>query len=324
MPNIVAFAEQKEGKLRKGAFETTCEARRLVDALGGGEVVAIVLGSGVTDAAAELGQYGADKVLVIDHADLGSYSNETYLNPLVAAVQSVSPYAVIFNSSAIGRELSPMLAAKLDVGVVADCTGIEVDGDNLVFTRPIFAGKAFAEVCLSSTPKVFSLRPNSVSVGTDNARTADVSAFEAEIPAPTCTITKVEESGSGKLDLTEAEIIVSGGRGMKGPENFNILEELAGEIGAVVGASRAVVDAGWRPHADQVGQTGKTVSPKLYIACGISGAIQHLAGMSSSKCIVAVNKDPEAPIFKVAHYGIVGDLFEVVPALTGLVKEKKG
>ncbi len=323
MPNIVAFAEQKDGKLRKGAYETTCEARRLVDALGGGEVVAVVLGSGVSNVEA-LGQHGADKVLVVDNEALASFSSETYLEPLAAAVQSVDAAAVIFNSSATGRELSPMLAARLDVGLAADCTEVAVEGSELVFTRPIFAGKAFAEVTLSGTPKIFSMRPNSVSVNTNSARSAAVSAFETEIPAAQCEVVKVEASGSSKVDLTEAEVIVSGGRGMKGPENFKLLEELADQIGAVVGASRAVVDAGWRPHSDQVGQTGKTVSPKLYIACGISGAIQHLAGMSSSKCIVAVNKDPEAPIFKVAHYGIVGDLFEVVPAMTGLVMEKKG
>lgn len=321
MPTFVAYAENKDGALRKGALEAVCEARRLADALGG-DVAAVMLGAN-TSAAAELGQYGADRVLTVENEALGNYSNDLYLAALEAAVKPLSPFAVVFSASSQGKELSPMLAAKLGAGLAADCTKIEVDGGDLVITRPIFAGKAYSTLKITSATRVLSLRPNSVSVHTAAARSASVSAVAVSLPTPKTKVLAVKAAGGGKVDLTEAETIVAGGRGLKGPEHFALLEELASEIGAVVGASRAVVDAGWRPHGDQIGQTGKTVSPKLYFAVGVSGAIQHLAGMSSSKCIVAVNKDAEAPIFKVAHYGIVGDLFEVVPALTQAIRARK-
>jgi electron transfer flavoprotein alpha subunit len=223
----------------------------------------------------------------------------------------------------MGRDLAPRVAARLGVGLAADCTAIEAEGGKLVATRPVYAGKAVQKVAFPKTPAIVSLRPKVfAALAGDGRAAATVEALNVEFdPAKArAQVVKVVASAAGKADLTEAEIIVSGGRGLKGPENFAMIEALAEALGATVGASRAVVDAGWRPHSDQVGQTGKTVSPKLYVAVAISGAIQHLAGMSSSRCIVAINKDPEAPIFKVADYGLVGDAFEVVPALTEAVK----
>src|SRR5262249_23681907 len=229
----------------------------------------------------------------------------------------------LFGASAIGKDLAPRVAARLGVGLATDCTALSADGGKLLATRPVFAGKANQKVAFAKVPAIASLRPKVFAPVSRNGNAAAVEplAFSWDAAASRAKVVGVKAAGGGKADLTESEIIVSGGRGLKGPENFRLIEELAEALGATVGASRAVVDAGWRPHSDQVGQTGKAVSPKLYVAVGISGAIQHLAGMSSSRCIVAINKDPEAPIFKVADYGLVGDLFEVVPALTRAVKE---
>jgi electron transfer flavoprotein alpha subunit len=243
---------------------------------------------------------------------------------VAAAVVRVKPALVLFPASAMGRDLAPRVAARLGVGLAADATALAIEGGRLIATRPVYAGKAIQRVAFPRTPAVASLRPKVfASAVPTSGRKAAVSPLEVPL-APGDARARVREvvaTAAGKLDLTEAEIIVSGGRGMKGPEHFDIIENLAAALGATVGASRAVVDAGWRPHGDQVGQTGKTVSPKLYVAVAISGAIQHLAGMSSSRCIVAINKEPEAPIFKVADYGVVGDAFEVVPALTEAVKQ---
>jgi electron transfer flavoprotein alpha subunit len=229
------------------------------------------------------------------------------------------------SATAMGKDLAPRVTGRLDMGLLSDVTGYTVEGGAIVFTRPIFSGKAFATLTpKSGKPFGVTLRPNVFPVG-DAAKTPEIVPLEHGVTSGDvkAVVEQILASEGGMLDVAEADVIISGGRGMKGPENYKILEELAGLLGAAVGASRAAVDAGWIDHAHQVGQTGKVVSPSLYIACGISGAIQHLAGMSSSKVIVAVNKDPEAPIFKVANYGIVGDLFEVVPLLTQAVKELK-
>ncbi len=262
-------------------------------------------------------------MLLATHPAFAHYDAAGCVAAVAAAIEKTQPSAVLFAASALGRDLAPRVAARCGVGLASDCTALTVDGGALVATRPVFAGKAIQKVGFARTPAMATLRPKVFAPGSGGGpATVEPLEFAYDAAASArAVVMEVAESSGGKVDLTESEIIVSGGRGLKGPENFPLVEQLADALGATVGTSRAVVDAGWRPHSDQVGQTGKTVSPKLYVAVGISGAIQHLAGMSSSRCIVAINKDPEAPIFKVADYGIVGDLFEVVPALTEAVKK---
>lgn len=313
---VIAFAEQRDGKFKKSAFEAVSEAARVAAQLGG-EAAAIVAGKGVEGIAAGLGAHGAARAIVADDAALERYNGDLYAKAVADIVKKEGAAVVFFSATALGKDLAPRVAARLDVGLAADITGTKVDGGKFMARRPVYAGKAYVTLELTRAPAVCSLRPNNFEVSSKNGATAAVEKAALDLPAAKSKVVEVKSSGAGaKPDLTEASIIVSGGRGMKGPENFVLLEKLADAIpGAVVGASRAVVDAGWRPHSDQVGQTGKTVSPNLYIACAISGAIQHLAGMRTSKCIVAINKDPEAPIFKVADYGIVGDVFQVAPVL---------
>jgi electron transfer flavoprotein alpha subunit len=320
---ILAFAEQREGKFKKSAFETTQAARNVADKLGA-ELVTLVVGNNVQDIASELGNYGATKVVVVQDARLQLYSTTAY-SKIVAEIAKREQTSVVFlPASQMGKDLAARVAVKLDAGIAADCTALKVENGTIIATRPIYAGKAFIDVNVSSPVKLFTLRPNvftaSQSAGSAAVETATVELNDADFKTK-ATAVKIAE---GRPDLTEAGIIVSGGRGMKAPEHFTMLEQLADVLGGAVGASRAVVDAGWRPHDEQVGQTGKTVSPSLYIACGISGAIQHLAGMSSSKCIVAINKDKDAPIFQVADYGIVGDVFEVLPKLNEACKAALG
>ncbi len=267
-----------------------------------------------------MSSYGADKVIIANDAKLAEYTTGAYTSVLNQLIRQEEPQAVLIGNTAIGKDLAPRLAQRLGVGLASDCTGMDYDANVLLtFKRPIYAGKAFAHVASNVRPILATIRPNTFPVATpDSSRQAEIVQAATQIdPADLRAIVKeVAIAASKRPELTEANIIVSGGRGMKGPENYNIIEELADSIGAAVGASRAAVDSGWKEHKFQVGQTGKTVAPTLYIACGISGAIQHLAGMGSSKFIVAVNKDPEANIFNVADYGIVGDLFEIVPLLT--------
>ena len=318
---ILAFIEQREGKVRPVSREVLGEATRLAAKLGG--PVVGVCAAAADPGLAAMGDAGAERVLLAKHEAFASYDAAGYARAVVAAVEAVKPSVLLFGASSIGKDLAPRVAARLGVGLATDCTALSADGGKLVATRPVFAGKANLKVAFPKVPAMVSLRPKVFAPVSKNGNTAAVEplAFSWDAAASRARVVRLAASGGGKVDLTESEIIVSGGRGLKGPENFKVIEELAEALGATVGASRAVVDAGWRPHSDQVGQTGKTVSPKLYVAVGISGAIQHLAGMSSSRCIVAINKDPEAPIFKVADYGLVGDLFEVVPALTRAVKE---
>jgi electron transfer flavoprotein alpha subunit len=321
---IWIIAEQREGELRKISFELTSEARRLADQLSQ-SVTAILLGSNIKQKAPELGKYGADKVIVADDSRLATYTTDAYVSVIAQLAQSGEPAIILLGASVQGKDLSGRLAARLGVGMVQDCVAFSLENGNLVAKRPIYAGKAYATVTFKdSVPQIATARPNVLELNEpDGSKSAEVVDAEFNLDdsqLKTKVVEIIQEEGA-KVDLTEAERIVSGGRGMKGPENYNILEELADIIDATVGASRSAVDSGWRPHSDQVGQTGKVVSPNLYIACGISGAIQHLAGMSTSKCIVAINKDPEAPIFQKADYGIVGDLFEVVPALSEEIKK---
>jgi electron transfer flavoprotein alpha subunit len=312
---VLAIAEQRNGTFRKATYEVVSEGRRMADQLGG-DLLVVSLGAGINGLSAELAHYGADKVLVGDNEIFKNYSPEGYTKTIVEAVKNVDPEIILLPASSFGKDLGPRLAAHLDVGLATDCIKLKLENGKLHAIRPMYASKILAEHQLVASPQMASLRPNNFPVlQPDNSKTAAVENIS--VPVSTgdlkAFVKEFVSGEGGKIELTEANIIVSGGRGMKGPENYQMLEDLADVLGAAVGASRSAVDAGWRPHSDQVGQT---VSPNLYIACGISGAIQHLAGMSSSKCIVAINKDSEAPIFQRADYGIVGDLFEVVPKLT--------
>lgn len=316
---VMIVAEQRDGALRKISLELASTARKLADQTGD-EVSAILLGSGIEGLAAELGKFGVDKVFVGDNAAMEPYITEAHAAVVAKVVKENDPAILLLGASVQGKDLSARVAAKLATGLATDCTEVKLDGGKLVCTRPMYAGKCFGEVISTATPAMASLRPN-VFPAAENAKAGAVVKVDAAVEAQKSKVLEVQKDTSGKVDLTEANVIVSGGRGMKGPEGFGILEELADVLKGTVGASRAAVDAGWKPQKDQVGQTGKVVSPNLYIACGISGAIQHLAGMSSSKCIVAINKDAEAPIFTKADYGVVDDLFKVVPELTAVCKK---
>ncbi len=322
MAGILVFIEQRDGNIRKGSLQALSEAKRQAAAKDW-PVAAVLPGSGVKGVAADLGAYGAQKVFVADDANLALYSGEGYAEVVAKASEQFGPDAIFFSATAMGRDLAPRAAAKLGVGGLADVTGLELEGDTLVARRPVYSGKAFAVVDTSGgKPQVIGLRPNvfAAEQGDGTAEVVELDGLSLSIRA---LVKELVAKGGGEMDVAEANIVVSGGRGMKGPENFEMLREFAHLMGGAVGASRAAVDAGWIEHAHQVGQTGKVVSPTLYIAIGISGAIQHLAGMGSSKFIVAVNKDPDAPIFKVADYGVVGDLFQVIPALVEEVKKIK-
>lgn len=314
-------AEQRYGAYRKISFELASTARKLADQLGE-EANAILVGSGIEGIASELGKYGINKVYVADNAVFEPYTTDAHAAAVAKIVKENDPSILLLGASTQGKDLSSRLVGKLATGMATDCVELQVVDGKLSAKRPMYAGKCYGEIMVSSFPQMASLRPNVFPV-VENAKTAEVIKFDAGIDAGQLKtkVLEIQKDTSGKVDLTEANIIVSGGRGMKGPEHYAILEELADLLGATVGASRAAVDAGWRPQKDQVGQTGKVVSPNLYIACGISGAIQHLAGMGSSKYIVAINKDPDAPIFARADYGIVDDLFKIVPELTKEVKK---
>ena len=321
MPNgILAIAEQRDGEFRKVTYEAVSEGRRLADELGT-ELTAVVLGSGIEAAAGDLGKYGADKVLVADSPVLADYLTDLYTNVMAGVIEKEVPTAVILGASTQGKDLAARLAARLNAGLAMDCVAVRNDGGSIIATRPLYGGKVLAEVALSGSPQMVALRPNAMAI-VESAKDGAVEKIEADPGESRLTFVE-KKLETEKVELTEADVIVSGGRGMGG-DDYSMIEALAALLGGAVGASRSAVDEGWRPHSDQVGQTGKVVSPNLYIACGISGAIQHLAGMSSSKVIVAVNKDPEAPIFSKADFGVVGDLFELVPLITEEVKKVKG
>jgi electron transfer flavoprotein alpha subunit len=323
MANVLVFAETRGTALRKVALEAVTAARAVADASGGGEVHAVVAGpSGVADAAQQLGAHGVDVVYVAEDAALSNYERESIAATVAERAKQGGYRAVLLGFSTQGRDLGPRIAAKLDAPIASDVTEISVAGDALTVKHPAYANKVIVTLALSGSPVVLSVRPGAYTAkeAPRSARTETIQ-LTADPSAARVVVKQVVEGAKGRPDLGEAPVIIAGGRGLKAAENFKLVEELADAFGnAAVGATRAVTDDGWRPHSDQIGQTGRQVSPQLYVAVGISGAIQHLAGMRTSKTIVAINKDKDAPIFKVADYGIVGDVLEVVPALSTAVK----
>lgn len=321
---VLVFAESSDRNFRKAAFEALTEGRRLADHLKV-NLCALAIGNGLKESAGELGKYGADRVFVADDSGLALFNPDYYRQIILDEIEKIGPSVVLLPATSSGKDLAPRLAIHLNTAVAADCTQLEIDGDRLIATRPAYAGKVLLKVKFLGKPSIATLRPNVFTAREANpTRNPSIEKIEFKPVASKMMVKEFVTHGAKKLDLTEASVIVSGGRGMGGPENYKILEELAGVMGGVVGASRASVDSGWRPHSDQVGQTGRTVSPTLYIAVGISGAIQHKVGMVNSKVIVAINKDPDAPIFGFADYGIVGDLFQIVPELSREMKEFYG
>lgn len=331
MNKILVYTESKENKFKNSAFEAVTEGRKLADILKA-EISYIAVNNAGEDELKKLGDYGAENIYHISLEELNKMYGEqiVYSHPAIAS--AISNFAnnngynvILLSATSFGKEIAPKIAIKTSSALITDCTGIEADSGSLTMKKPVYAGKSNAYLSISGEKYILTLRPNVFKPEKSDSNTAIVNAVDLQqlniTKADFSTVVKEISVTTGKLDVAEADRIVSGGRGLRGPENFHLIEELAEVIGAATGASRAVVDAGWRPHSEQVGQTGKTVSPNLYIACGISGAIQHLAGMSSSKCIVAINKDKDAPIFQSADYGIVGDVFEVLPALTNELRK---
>jgi electron transfer flavoprotein alpha subunit len=322
MSKILAYIETRNNKLKNAGFETASTAAKIAKELQCDAEV-ILIGDGVSGISGELVKYGVNKILIVEESKLANYSTTAYAKIFAEAAKLRNADILILSATAMGKDLGPRTAAKLDAGLAVDCTELHVENNSITATRPVYAGKANINVKITSPIKIFSIRPNVFgAVQSENNAKPEVERINITLSdTDFSSMVKEVTLAGGKIDVAEANIIVSGGRGLKAPENFHLVEELAQVLGAGVGSSRAVVDAGWRPHSEQVGQTGKTVSPNLYIACGISGAIQHLAGMSSSKCIVAINKDKDAPIFQIADYGIVGDVFEILPVLTGEFKK---
>lgn len=329
---ILAFVESKDGNFKNSAFEVVALANKIASE-SGSELIVMTIGSDIESQAKSLAEYGAKKLLITDLIELNGkssnsgfrYSPSSFSKVISEIAKTQKAKIIILSATSLGKDLTGRIAIRTGSAVFNDCTDINLSDGKITATRPVYAGKSLIDIKSNSENLVISLRPNvfkphktgetaidveRIDIGTLNLNESDFSAVVKEIIV-----------SNEKLDVAEADRIVSGGRGLRGPENFNLIENLAASIGGATGASRAVVDAGWRPHSEQVGQTGKTVSPSLYIACGISGAIQHLAGMSSSKCIVAINKDKDAPIFQIANYGIVGDVFEIIPALTDEFKK---
>lgn len=317
---ILIIAEQVEGQFRKVTFEILSAAQQLSGQIGG-DISAVVLGGSVAGMATELSTYGAADILVDEDAALADYTTDAYTNVLADVISQKAPALVLVGATTQGKDLAARLSARLNLALATDCVALSVDNGQVVATRPMYGGKILADVNLAGDTVIAAVRPNTITVNQASAN-GNVETLSVNVGEVKTQVTG-KQLETGKVDLTEADIVVSGGRGMGGSD-YTCLETLADLLGAAVGASRSAVDEGWRPATDQVGQTGKTVSPNLYIAAGISGAIQHLAGMSSSKVIVAINKDPEAPIFTKADYGVVGDLFEVIPALTEEIKKLKG
>jgi electron transfer flavoprotein alpha subunit len=318
---VLVLAEVKDGNLRNVSYEAIAAAKTVSE---GGEVVGVLLGESVRNLAEGLIHYGADRVVVVENDKLSNYSSDGFSQAFLGVVNEENPEAIIFGHTSLGKDLSPKIASKLDAGLISDVIDVEVAGDQVVFTRPIYSGKAFEKKIVTDGIIFATVRPNNIApLDKDESRSGDVSTLEVEIKDLRTIIKEVVRKTSEGVDLSEAKVVVAGGRGVKSADGFKPLQELADVLGGAVGASRGACDAGFCDYSLQIGQTGKVVTPDLYIACGISGAIQHLAGMSNSKVIVAINKDPEANIFKVADYGIVGDLFEVVPLLTEEFKKLK-
>jgi electron transfer flavoprotein alpha subunit len=317
--NILAVVEQRDGALRRSAAEVVTAARIIADGQGG-TVHALLIGPANTDVSA-LGAHGAETIFIASGERAADYEPDVHAATVAEHIRAGEYFAVVFGTSPQGRDLAPRVAAKLDVPLAGDATGLAVEGGELIVTRPVYAGRAFAKVVLEAEPRLVSVRANTFRPQ-ESAAAGTVQNIAVSDVEPRVRVRETKATESTKLDVGEAPIVVSGGRGLKGPEHWGLLEALRDALGpsAALGASRAVVDAGWRPHAEQVGQTGKTVSPQLYFAVGISGAMQHLAGMRSARTIVAINKDPDAPIFKVADYGVVGDAMEILPVLTEAIR----
>ena len=310
---VLVLAEVRAGSLRNVSFEAMSAAKRVSD---GGEIVAAVFGAGSAQYVSVLAHFGADKVVVVENSQLDQYTPDAYLQAFTQVVNSVNPDVIFTGHTAIGKDIAPIAAARLGLGLVSDVTDISLEGNEILFTRPIFSGKAFQKRKVAEGKIFATIRPNNIALEVaDSSRTAEQVDLTVDIKDLRTIVKEVVRKAAGGVDLSEAKVVVSGGRGVKSADGFALLKELADLLGGAVGASRGACDAEYCDYSMQIGQTGKVVTPDLYIACGISGAIQHLAGMSNSKVIVAINKDPEAPIFSVADYGIVGDLFEVVPML---------
>lgn len=318
---VLVLGEARDGSLRNVSYEAIGAAKTVAE---GGEVVGVLLGGSVSGLAGDLISYGADRVVVVENDKLAQYTSDAYAQGLLAVIESEKPDGIIFGHTSLGKDLSPKVAGKLELGLISDVTAIEEAGGNIVFTRPIYSGKAFEKKIVTDGIIFATIRPNNIApLEKDESRTGDVSTLSVDIKDLRTIIKEVVRKATEGVDLSEAKVVVAGGRGVKSEEGFQPLKELADLLGGAVGASRGACDAEYCDYSLQIGQTGKVVTPDLYIACGISGAIQHLAGMSNSKVIVAINKDPEANIFNVADYGIVGDLFEVVPMLTEELRKLK-
>jgi electron transfer flavoprotein alpha subunit len=314
MRKVLVLAEVRDEKIRNVSFESLSAAKRVAE---GGEVTAAVFGSNASQYVSILAQYGADKVYVVSHERLNQYTPDAYTQAMIEVINVATPDVIFIGHTAMGKDLAPRVAARLGLGLISDVTDIAVEGNEVIFTRPIYAGKAFQKKKFVDNKIFATIRPNNIAMEeADVTRTAEQVEVPVEIKDLRTIVKEVVRKATGGVDLSEAKIVISGGRGVKSADGFAPLQELANVLGAAVGASRGACDAGYCDYSLQIGQTGKVVTPDLYIACGISGAIQHVAGMSNSKVIVAINKDPEAPIFSIADYGIVGDLFEVVPLLT--------
>jgi electron transfer flavoprotein alpha subunit len=316
---VLVISEIRGGALRNVSLEALSAARLVAE---GGEVATVVFGSTAAQQAAVLAQHGADRVYVASNPQFDQYTADAYAQGIHAAIEAFGPDVIFAGHTGIGKDVAPRVAGRLGLGLVSDVTAIALEDGEIIFTRPIYAGKAFQTKKFRGGTVFATIRPNNIAtLQPDASREAVVTELAVEVRELRAVVKDVVRKTAGKIDLTEAKIIVSGGRGVKSADGFQVLQALADVLGAAIGASRGACDAGYADYSLQIGQTGKVVTPELYIACGISGAIQHLAGMSNSRVIVAINKDPEAPIFQVCDYGIVGDLFEVVPLLTSAIRE---
>ena len=318
---VLVLGETREGSLRNVSFEAIAAAKQIS---AGGEVVAVLLGDSVQSLGEEMIQYGADRVVTVEHENLKQYTSDGYSQAFMAVHEQEQPEVIVFGHTALGKDLSPKIASKLSSGLISDVTEIEGEDDNVAFIRPIYSGKAFEKVKSKEENIFITIRPNNIaSLVKDESRTGEVTSVTVDVKDLRTVIAEVIRKATEGVDMSEAKVVVAGGRGVRSAEGFEPLQELANLLGGAIGASRGACDADYCDYSLQIGQTGKVITPDLYIGVGISGAIQHMAGMSNSKIIVAINKDPEAEIFKVADYGIVGDLFEVIPLMIEEVKNLK-
>ena len=320
---VLTIVEHRDGQIRKSSLEALALGKRLASE-GGGTQAALIVGKNISNLAGEVASHGAALVAIADHDVAAQYSTEVYATAVQRAAEKTGAGLILESATAQGKDLAPRIAARLDAPYLTDIVEAKIENGHLIAVRPEYAGKALLCVSVPVSKVVVTARPNVFPAETPLTSAPETASIDVSDVKPRARVVRFVSASKETVDVAEAEIIVSGGRGLKGPENFPLVFELAKALGAGVGASRAVVDAGWIDHDHQVGQTGKTVSPTLYVACGISGAIQHLAGMRTSKCIVAINKDADAPIFKIADYGLAGDLFEILPRLTEAVKKVKG